>query len=99
MAADDIPNPAIGKQGEEEDPFRRVRLEKLATLRGMGVDPYPVSFARANEAAELETLHAALPAGAETEEQVRVAGRVRAIRNSGMVIDPQYAFGKNPIYG
>jgi lysyl-tRNA synthetase class 2 len=99
MAADDIPNPAIGKQGEEDDPFRRVRLEKLATLRGMGVDPYPVSFARTNEAAELETRHAALPAGAETEEQVRVAGRIRAIRNSGMFIDLHDASGKIQIFG
>src|SRR6266404_631975 len=99
MAADDIPNPAIGKQGEEDDPFRRVRLEKLAALRGMGVDPYPVSFARTNPAAELETRHAALPAGAETEEQVRVAGRIRAIRNSGMFIDLHDASGKIQIFG
>src|SRR6266436_10011867 len=99
MTADDILNPAIGKQGAEDDPFRRVRLEKLATLRGMGVDPYPVSFARTNEAAELETRHAALPAGAETEEQVRVAGRIRAIRNSGMFIDLHDASGKIQIFG
>src|SRR6266436_4603631 len=98
MTADDILNPAIGKQGAEDDPFRRVRLEKLATLRGMGVDPYPVSFARTNEAAELETRHAALPAGAETEEEVRVAGRIRAIRNSGMFIDLHDASGKIQIF-
>jgi len=51
MTADDIPHPAIGKESEGEDPFRRVRLEKLATLRGLGVDPYPVGFARTDGAA------------------------------------------------
>jgi lysyl-tRNA synthetase class 2 len=98
MSADDILNPAIGKKGEEDDPFRRVRLEKLATLRGMGVDPYPVSFARTDEAAALEERHAALAAGAETEEQVRVAGRIRAIRNSGMFIDLHDASGKIQVF-
>src|SRR6266446_4582867 len=96
MAPDDNPS---STRADDEDPFRRVRLEKLATLRGMGVDPYPVSFARTDEAAALEERHAALAAGAETEEQVRVAGRIRAIRNSGMFIDLHDASGKIQIFG
>ncbi len=83
---------------DADDPFRRVRLEKLAALRGLGIDPYPVAFARTDEAAALEARHAALPAGAETEEQVRVAGRIRAIRNSGMFIDLHDASGKIQIF-
>src|SRR6266853_1745953 len=95
MAPDDNPS---STRADDEDPFRRVRLEKLATLRGMGVDPYPAGFARTDEAATLEARHAALPAGAETEEQVRVAGRIRAIRNSGMFIDLHDASGKIQIF-
>jgi lysyl-tRNA synthetase class 2 len=83
---------------DDDDPFRRVRLEKLAALRGMGIDPYPVSFARSHRAAELDERHAALPAGAETNDSVRVAGRIRAIRNSFMFIDLHDASGKIQVF-
>src|SRR5947207_6227626 len=83
---------------EEEDPFRAVRLGKLETLRGMGVDPYPVSFERTDEAAALEQRYAALPASTETQDYVRVAGRIRANRNSGMFIDLHDASGKIQVF-
>src|SRR5204862_3088792 len=70
----------------------------LTALRGMGIEPYPVSFSRTDEAAALETRHADLPAGTETEERVRVAGRIRAMRNSGMFIDLHDASGKIQIF-
>src|SRR5207248_5385557 len=83
---------------EGEDPFRRVRLDKLETLRGMGIDPYPVSFSRSAEAADLDTRYSALAAGAETNDGVRVAGRIRAMRNSGMFIDLHDASGKIQVF-
>src|SRR5258708_31770208 len=98
MSADDLVHDPTRKADEDDDPFRRVRLEKLAALRGMGVEPYPVSFARTAEAAELDARHADLPAGAETEDRVRVAGRIRAMRNSGMFIDLHDASGKIQIF-
>jgi lysyl-tRNA synthetase, class II len=98
MTADDLVHDPSRNISEDEDPFRRVRLEKLAALQSLGIDPYPVSFARTAEAAALETRHAALPAGSETEERVRVAGRIRAIRNSGMFIDLHDASGKIQIF-
>src|SRR5215204_947523 len=84
----------MDSENENEDPFRRVRLDKLETLRGMGIDPYPVAFARAHPAAELEGSYDELPAGTETGDHVRVAGRIRAIRNSGMFIDLHDTSGK-----
>src|SRR5271154_3482998 len=78
----------------DDDPLRRVRLDKLDVLRGMGIDPYPVSYSRTDQAAGLDERYAALPAGAETEAAVRVAGRIRAVRNSGMFIDLHDASGK-----
>jgi len=81
-----------------EDPFRRVRLEKLQALRAMGIDPYPVTFARSDEAAELDERHKPLPIGAETNDAVRVAGRIRAMRNTGMFIDLHDASGKIQIF-
>ncbi len=94
----DTANPPIEKAGEGEDPLRRVRLDKLETLRGMGIDPYPVSFSRTEQAAELDERYKALPVGAETNDGVRVAGRIRAVRNSGMFIDLHDASGKIQIF-
>jgi lysyl-tRNA synthetase class 2 len=98
MSADDLVHDPSSNAGEDDDPFRRVRLEKLAALRGMGVEPYPVSFERNAEAADLDARHADLPPGTETEDRVRVAGRIRAIRNSGMFIDLHDASGKIQIF-
>ena len=83
---------------EEGDPLRAVRLAKLEGLRELGVDPYPVAFARTDEAAALEARYAELPTGAETGDTVRVAGRIRAMRNSGMFIDLHDASGKTQIF-
>jgi len=84
---------------EDDDPLRAVRLGKLEALREMGVDPYPVAFARTDEAAVLDARYAELPSGADTGDTVRVAGRIRAIRNSGMFIDLHDASGKIQIFG
>src|SRR5215469_11849832 len=83
---------------DAEDPLRAVRLGKLESLRARGIDPYPYRFARTHEAAELERHYAELAAGAETDKRVRVAGRIRAIRNSGMFIDLHDASGKIQIF-
>jgi lysyl-tRNA synthetase, class II len=83
---------------DTEDPLRAVRLGKLESLRAQGIDPYPYAFARTHDTAELERRHAGLPAGAETGERVRVAGRIRAVRNSGMFIDLHDTTGKIQIF-
>ena len=83
---------------DAEDPLRAVRVGKLESLRARGIDPYPYHFARTDEAAELERHYAELAAGAETDKRVRVAGRIRAIRNSGMFIDLHDASGKIQIF-
>jgi lysyl-tRNA synthetase class 2 len=83
---------------DAEDPLRTVRIGKLESLRARGINPYPYSFTRGHEAAELERHYAGLTAGAETGERVRVAGRIRAIRNSGMFIDLHDASGKIQVF-
>jgi lysyl-tRNA synthetase, class II len=80
------------------DDLRAVRLGKLDRLRELGVEPYPYAFARSDEAADLDRRHKELPAGAETGEEVRVAGRILAMRNSGMFIDLHDASGKIQIF-
>jgi lysyl-tRNA synthetase class 2 len=88
----------LSMSADDDDPFRRVRLDKLAALRGLGVEPYPVGFARSAEAAELDQRYAGLAAGAETNDEVRVAGRIRAMRNSGMFIDLHDTSGKIQLF-
>jgi lysyl-tRNA synthetase, class II len=83
---------------DAEDPLRAIRLAKLDGLKALGIEPYPYAFFRTDDAAELERRHAGLAAGAETDERVRVAGRIRAIRNSGMFIDLHDTSGKIQIF-
>src|SRR5258707_3510450 len=83
---------------EPENQFRAARLEKLAALRQLGVDPYPYGFARTAEAREIDQRYAALPAGATTEDVVAVAGRVRAARNNGLFIDLHDPSGKIQVF-
>ena len=81
-----------------EDPLRAVRIDKRDSLKALGVDPYPYSFERTHEAAALDHRYGGLAPGAETEDLVRVAGRIRAMRNSGMFIDLHDASGKIQIF-
>src|SRR5215469_14076214 len=81
-----------------DDPLRAVRVGKRDRLRELGIEPYPYNFERTHEAGELEGRYAGLGAGAETEDRVRVAGRIRAMRNSGMFIDLHDASGKIQIF-
>jgi lysyl-tRNA synthetase, class II len=83
---------------DTDDPLRAARLAKLQSLRAQGIDPYPYGFARSREAADIERIYAGLPAGGETGDCARVAGRIRAIRNSGMFVDLHDASGKIQIF-
>jgi lysyl-tRNA synthetase, class II len=82
----------------DDNQFRAVRLKKLEELRRLGCDPYPRNFARTAEAKALEERYAALAPGQETQDQVAVAGRVRAMRNNGLFIDLHDASGKIQIF-
>ncbi len=85
-------------QERDDNQFRAARLAKLAELRRLGCEPYPASFDRDAEAKTLEERYAALPPGTQTTDRVAVAGRIRAIRNSGMFIDLHDATGKIQIF-
>src|SRR6185437_538631 len=78
--------------------YRAQRLDKLAQLKQLGVDPYAGGFAPDARAAELDAKYKDLPAGAETQDRLKVAGRIRALRNSGMFIDLHDATGKIQIF-
>ena len=61
----------------------RARREKLESLRAAGVEPFPWAYPGVEPIATVRAAHAGLPAGEETEDQHRVAGRLAARRGQG----------------
>jgi len=62
------------------DRLRAVRIEKADALREMGVNPYPYRFETTHNVADLMEGERPL---AESEQTVRVAGRIVAMRGHG----------------
>lgn len=77
---------------------RQVRINKLQQLRDMGIDPYPYKFDKTHYAHDLQEKYAHLEAGEETTDEVRIAGRIMSLRNSGMFIDLHDTTGKVQIF-
>ncbi len=77
---------------------RQIRLEKLKRLEAKGINAYPHSFKPDATSLSLSKKYADLAPDTQTEDVVLVAGRVRAIRNSGMFMDIYDATGKVQIY-
>jgi lysyl-tRNA synthetase, class II len=69
--------------GEAPSTIRANRLEKLARLREAGVDPYPYRFDRDRTLGELRDEFGSLEPGAETDQRVKVAGRIMLKREQG----------------
>ncbi len=82
----------------QEDNIRANRIQKLADLADKGVNPYPYSFDKNASAAFLQDKYKDLVAGEETEDSYAVAGRIMAMRNSGMFIDLMDDSGKIQIF-
>jgi lysyl-tRNA synthetase class 2 len=59
------------------------RRRKLDELRAAGVDPFPYDFPDRTHVGAVLDRHAGLAAGEETEEQVRLAGRLTGRRGHG----------------
>lgn len=81
-----------------KDQIRQTRIQKLADLADKGVNPYPYVFDKNADAADLQEKYKDLPAGEETDDVYSVAGRVMAIRNTGMFIDLMDSSGKIQIF-
>ncbi len=62
---------------------RAKRIGKVEALRSSGTNPYPVRFDRTTTCADLHERFADLEAGSETDEVVRIAGRMLLFRDQG----------------
>jgi lysyl-tRNA synthetase, class II len=65
------------------DELLATRREKLERLRADGVEPYPHSYPGVVPVAAVHAAHVSLPAGEDSEERYRVAGRLHARRGQG----------------
>lgn len=81
-----------------ENVYRDARLAKLEAVKELGKNPYPSKFEKTHTAQEIQDKYAFLDVGQETQDVVRVAGRIRANRNSGMFIDLHDPEGKVQIF-
>jgi lysyl-tRNA synthetase class 2 len=59
------------------------RRRKLEALREHGIEPFPHAYPRVRPIAEVKAPHEGLEAGEETDDRVRVAGRLAARRGQG----------------
>lgn len=59
------------------------RRHKLASLRARGVDPYPYRFDRTHAVGEIRAAWGNLPPGQRSGAQVRLSGRIVALRRMG----------------
>ena len=84
---------------DADNVLKQSRLEKLRGLREAGIDPYPYRFDKDRNAADLQTEYEALAAETATTDTVRIAGRIRSMRNNGMFIDLHDTTGKIQIFG
>jgi lysyl-tRNA synthetase, class II len=62
------------------------RLRKVTERRDGGEEPYPYRFDRTHTLGAIRMAHGDLPAGAETDVTVRVAGRVLLLRRQGKLV-------------
>ncbi len=82
----------------KEDSVRANRIQKLTELVENGINPYPYTFDKNASAKELQDKYKDLEAGSELEDKYSVAGRIMAMRNTGMFIDLMDSSGKIQVF-
>ena len=68
---------------EQPSELLAVRRRKLEALREAGTEPFPHAYPGVRSIAEVKAPYEDLPDGEETEDRVRVAGRLHARRGQG----------------
>jgi lysyl-tRNA synthetase class 2 len=82
----------------ETSRIRETRIQKIDQLKEKDIEPYPYSFDRNIKAEALQEKYKDLESGVETEDEYLVAGRIMAMRNSGMFIDLMDDSGKIQLF-
>lgn len=77
---------------------KQSKLEKLSKLEDAGINAYPHIFKPTHKAGDLQVKYKELEADKQTEDEVIVAGRIYAYRNSGMFMDVRDESGKIQVF-
>lgn len=85
-------------QSSMEQELYETRLKKREQLEKEGTPLYPSAFKRSTTSHQLIDLYKDLASGAETKDFVRVAGRIRAMRNSGLFLDLDDGHGRIQLF-
>jgi lysyl-tRNA synthetase class 2 len=75
--------PAVTEPGDQTSDLLAARRAKLERLRSEGVDPFPHAFAGVTPVASVRERFTELADGEDTEDRVRLAGRLAARRGQG----------------
>ena len=86
------------EEKENLDHIRQARIQKLTDIADKGINPFKYSFGKNIKAQALQEKYADLEAGVETDDWYAVAGRITAIRNTGMFMDLQDDSGKIQLF-
>ncbi|MDP1695318.1 MAG: lysine--tRNA ligase [archaeon] len=62
------------------------RLKKLKELKKLGIEPYPYSFDKKDNADELQKKHSKLKPEEKAKESAKIAGRLVGLRDIGKII-------------
>ncbi|BAZ46601.1 lysyl-tRNA synthetase [Chondrocystis sp. NIES-4102] len=98
MAADNSQNQPQG--GSNLDEIRATRIEKVAQIKELGLNPYAYKWENSHNAAQLQSKYVDLPAGEEIADSVAIAGRIVARRVFGKLafFELQDETGKIQLY-
>ncbi|MGL5076370.1 MAG: lysine--tRNA ligase, partial [Waterburya sp.] len=81
MAAENSENKPQSSSNLEE--IRASRIEKVAQIKELGLNPYAYKWESSHHAAQLQSKYADLAAGEEVADEVAIAGRIVARRVFG----------------
>ena len=88
------------QSGSNLEEIRATRIEKVAQIKELGLNPYAYKWESSHHAAELQEKYVALAAGEEVEDRVAIAGRIVARRVFGKLafFELQDETGKIQLY-
>lgn len=91
------PQPSASDESEVSK-LKTDRLKKLEGLKEQGINPYPYRFDRSHKAKQLQDKYQALENGVETEDVVKVCGRIMSSRNNWLFMDLYDDSGKIQLF-
>ncbi|MEY2858632.1 MAG: hypothetical protein RLZZ74_2945, partial [Cyanobacteriota bacterium] len=81
--AEDNSQPNPQQSGSSLEEIRAARIEKVAQMKELGLNPYAYKWESSHHAAQLQSKYVDLAAGEEVADQVAIAGRIMARRVFG----------------